>query len=159
MKSERSKVEFPVWRKKVDSSLFQHQGTVIPKWVCGIWSMENIFPGKGGKRKPESEVSIKFGNSNFIGWITSTWPKKRATKVYRLWFDDDLNTKLKEEYLMSFMRDIEGRLREKGNKKQTLKMKYHFGSFLILNLIQTKKDFYLPLTINKSQSLQNYSND
>ena len=130
MKSERSKVEFPIWRKKVDSSLFQHQGTTIPKWVCGIWNIESKFPKKGGKGKPESKVSIKFGDINFIGWITSSWPEKRSSIVYRLWFDDDLNSKLKEEYLMSFMRDIEGRLRKKGNKKTDIEDEIPFWEFL-----------------------------
>jgi hypothetical protein len=34
MKSERSDVEFPVWRKKVDKTLFHWAGTVVPEWAC-----------------------------------------------------------------------------------------------------------------------------
>ena len=34
MKLERSDVEFAVWRKKVDKSLFEHNGTTVPEWVC-----------------------------------------------------------------------------------------------------------------------------
>jgi hypothetical protein len=30
MKVERSDVEFPIWRKKVDKSLFEHNGTTVP---------------------------------------------------------------------------------------------------------------------------------
>jgi len=44
MKSERTKVEFPLWRKKVDSLLFQHNGTTIPKWACRMWDLETVFP-------------------------------------------------------------------------------------------------------------------
>ena len=37
MKYERSNVEFPIWRKKVDKSLFEHNGTTIPEWACKMW--------------------------------------------------------------------------------------------------------------------------
>ena len=33
MVDERKDVEFPLWRKKVDGSLFQHAQTVVPDWV------------------------------------------------------------------------------------------------------------------------------
>tara|TARA_B100000700_G_C14795092_1_gene737823 strand:- start:61 stop:198 length:138 start_codon:yes stop_codon:yes gene_type:complete len=39
MKIERSKVDFPLWRKKVDKSLFEHNGTTIPLWACEMWSL------------------------------------------------------------------------------------------------------------------------
>jgi hypothetical protein len=126
MKIERTKVEFPIWRKKVDSSLFQHKGTTIPKWVCGIWNLERIFPNNKGKGSPESEVKINFNGSIYKGWVTISWPKKRASKVYRLWFDDDLNSLLKETYLMSFMRDIESRLRASKKKKSNIEEEIPF---------------------------------
>ena len=65
MKIERTKVEFPIWRKKVDSSLFQHKGTTIPKWVCGIWNIKKLYPKKRRKGSPESEVTINFNNSEY----------------------------------------------------------------------------------------------
>jgi len=34
MKLERSKIEYPLWRKKVDSSIFDYKGTTIPTWAC-----------------------------------------------------------------------------------------------------------------------------
>ena len=33
MRLERSDVEFPIWRKKVDKSLFEHNGTTVPEWA------------------------------------------------------------------------------------------------------------------------------
>ena len=45
MKFERSDVEFPVWRKKVDKSLFEHNGTTIPEWACNIWRLHDPYGG------------------------------------------------------------------------------------------------------------------
>ena len=43
MKIERSKVDFPLWRKKVDKSLFEHNGTTIPMWACEMWNLTRLF--------------------------------------------------------------------------------------------------------------------
>ena len=110
MKRERTNVDFPLWRKKVDSSLFLHKGMTIPKWVCKVWNLDSVFPGLKGNRDPNSKISIKLNKKTYDGQVTCTWPKGRADKVYRMWFGDDLNTELKEIFLMSFMRDIENRL-------------------------------------------------
>ena len=112
MKSERRDVEFPMWRKKVDRSLFEHNGTAIPKWVCRMWETEGTFPDLKGKKDKRSLISITFNNHKFEGQITSSWPKKRADKIYRLWFGDDPKGELKDVFVMSFMRDIEARLRK-----------------------------------------------
>ena len=111
MTTERTNVDFPLWRKKVDSSLFSHKVTTIPKWVCRVWNLDNVFPGLKGKRDPKSKILITLNNKTYEGQVTCSWPKKRADKVYRLWFGDDLIAELKEVFLMSFMRDIENRLR------------------------------------------------
>lgn len=111
MTAERTKVDFPLWRKKVDSSLFLHKATTIPKWVCEVWNLEDAFPDLKGKRDPQSTVSINFNKKSYIGQVTCTWPAGRANKMYRMWFSDDLKAELKEVFLMSFMRDIEARLR------------------------------------------------
>ena len=152
MKIERTKVEFPIWRKKVDSSLFQYKGTTIPKWVCGIWNIEKVFSGKGGKGNPESEVKIKFGSSKHKGWVTVTWPKKRASKVFRLWFDDELDSLLKETYLMSFMRDIEGRLRAKNKIKSDIEEEIPFWEFLDIEFDYKARQFiFTPYYIQKPE--------
>jgi hypothetical protein len=43
MKVERSDVDYPLWRKKVDSSLFRQNGTTIPQWTCKMWEIEQDF--------------------------------------------------------------------------------------------------------------------
>ena len=45
MKLERSNVDFPLWRKKVDKSLFEHNGTHIPSWACEICLRTTGKPG------------------------------------------------------------------------------------------------------------------
>ena len=60
MKLERSNVEFPLWRKKVDSSLFEYMGTTIPFWACSMWDIPSFFAKCISKKDPDSEVAIKF---------------------------------------------------------------------------------------------------
>jgi hypothetical protein len=43
MKLERSNVEFPIWRKKVDKSLFHYNGTTIPEWACRMWGINATY--------------------------------------------------------------------------------------------------------------------
>ena len=46
MLRERSHVEHPLWRKKVDFSLFGHRthgGTTIPHWLWSMWHIEDLF--------------------------------------------------------------------------------------------------------------------
>ena len=64
-----------------------------------------------GKEDEGSIISINFNKKKYVGQVTCTWPKNRANKVYRMWFGDDLKNELKEVFLMTFMRDIESRLR------------------------------------------------
>ena len=67
MKLERSNVEFPIWRKKVDSSLLQHKGTTIPNWACKMWNIDNLFQNCPSKKDPQSQVNITFNKSAFNG--------------------------------------------------------------------------------------------
>jgi hypothetical protein len=126
-----------MWRKKVDSSLFQHSGTTIPKWTCRMWNLEAAFPGLKGKKDKQSEVTITFNKNTFSGHITCTWPKNRADKFYRLWFDDDLKNELKEVFLMTFMRDIEDRLRSE--KEADIEKEIPFWEFLDIEFDEAKK--------------------
>jgi len=111
-KVERTTVKYPLWRKKVDSSLFQHKGTTIPNWACQTWGIDTSFSSCISKKDRKSKVTIYFSGKKYQGNITCA-KQKRANPAYRLWFDDDLLHKLKDTFLMSFMRDIEKRLREK----------------------------------------------
>ncbi|NIZ01931.1 GIY-YIG nuclease family protein [Thalassospira lucentensis] len=145
MVTERTNIEFPLWRKKVDSSLFQHKGSTIPKWACRMWAFEEQYPQLLGKKDPTSRISIIFNGETYAGSITATWPKNRADRVYRFWFKDDLKVTLQETFLMSYMRDIEGRLGDRS--KQEIEASIPFWEFLdiefdSLNKIMTLSAHY-----------------
>ena len=57
MTVERSDVKLPMWRKKVDSSLFEDDGTVIPIWVCKTWNIKQDFV-KTGRKIKQNEIKI-----------------------------------------------------------------------------------------------------
>ena len=103
-----------MWRKKVDNSLFRHKGTTVPKWIASKWKLEKYFPdenGSLGKTDKNSETEIIFNNKTYIGHVTCSFPKKRANKVHRLWYSEELTDELKKDFVMSNMRDIESALR------------------------------------------------
>ena len=107
MKIERSKVEFPLWRKKVDKSLFEHSGTTVPAWACQMWGLPNLFSEVSSKKNPRSNVVVVFQNKTFNGWVTFS-----KSSRYRLWFEDSLSIELKRSFLMSYMRALESGLEE-----------------------------------------------
>ena len=112
--TERSKVDYLMWRKKIDNSLFRHKGTTIPRWVAQMWKLEKHFPdteGKSSKKDPITKTKIKFLNKRFSGNVTCVYPKSRANKVHRLWISEELTDELKKVFMMSHMRDIESALR------------------------------------------------
>jgi len=43
MKLERSNVNFSIWRKKVDKSLFENNGTTVPEWACCMWCLDKLY--------------------------------------------------------------------------------------------------------------------
>jgi hypothetical protein len=106
MKLERSKVDHPLWRKKVDKSLFEYNGTTIPGWACDMWDIKEKFQDTISKKDKNSAVEIYFGEKIFPGWVTVA-KKQRKTPAYRLWFSEDLSEALKHTYVMSYMRMLE----------------------------------------------------
>jgi len=70
MKLERSRVEFPLWRKKVDSSLFEYSGITIPTWACRIWKIQEIFGHCVSKKMEDSMVIVVFQGIQYSGHIT-----------------------------------------------------------------------------------------
>jgi hypothetical protein len=40
-KTERANIKFPLWRKKVDNSIFRDLGTTVPNWVCDLWDFDS----------------------------------------------------------------------------------------------------------------------
>ena len=151
MKIERSKVDFPLWRKKVDKSLFKHNGTAIPMWACEMWCIPRIFSKIKSKNDPNSKVKIKFNDSSHEGRVTET-DKGRKNPGYRLWFDETLTIELKRNFLMSYMRSLEEGL-EDSAKKDTEK-KIPFWEFLDIEFDKILEFSTFYVTIFKNQVSQ-----
>jgi len=119
MVDERRNVKFPMWRKKVDGSLFEHAVTTIPGWVAeGVFDIYDIFT-ESSRKHSSSKVSIDFVDNKkvttFDGWVLVVKFSKenqRKKPTMRLFFDDGLKKKLRQKFSMSHMRDLERRMRE-----------------------------------------------
>ncbi|HAW20963.1 MAG TPA: hypothetical protein DCX14_12340 [Flavobacteriales bacterium] len=135
---ERSQVEGPLWRKKVDSTLLKEHQTPIPVWVLELWRKSGlIVPEKKGQ-------SSKF-HSTMDGRVYSCSVKKRKKKngyQYYLSFDNDLGGKLRESFLMTFMRSIEAELSGK-KAHQNIEAAIPFWEFLDIEFIPTNLSFKL----------------
>ena len=127
MKLERRNVEFPLWRKKVDSSLFHYNMTPIPNWACQMWSIDDCFHDCYSKKDPRSTVTITFNRESYSGWVTCS-KRRGEVREYRLWYSKDIQSQLKDTFLMSFMRDIEYRLRR--DKSTNIEDEIAFWEFL-----------------------------
>ena len=138
MKNERSNVEFPLWRKKVDSSLFAHKGTTIPTWACNMWGIQELFRECSSKKDKNSIVTIRFTRRKFEGQVTIA-SKGRKTPAYRLWFDDELCLLLKDTFLMSHMRGLEKSL--SSDSTNDIETKIPFWEFLDIEFNASLKEF------------------
>ncbi len=114
MKLERSDVEFPIWRKKVDKSLFEHNGTTIPEWACKMWGLSEIYGGISTRKNPAAAARAIFQDKEYSAWVT-TAPHGRSSPAFRLWFNGTLGLELKHAFLMSYMRSLEGTLSTEGS--------------------------------------------
>jgi hypothetical protein len=140
MKTERSDIEFPLWRKKVDASLFKIGATPIPKWLSKIWDIDELFAKSKTKKVALSEVTIEFEKKIFKGNVV----KMKDRDVYRLFFEAQLSDLLKDVFLMSYMRSIEQDLR-KGKeeyKEQDIEVEIPFWEFLDIEFDSKTKTFY-----------------
>lgn len=138
MKTERSNVEFPLWRKKVDKSLFEHKGTTVPLWACKMWSLPSYFQDVTSKKSTASEVVIRYKGKEYKGWVTVA-KKGRSSPTYRLWFEDSLAHELKYTFLMSYMRSLEQSLTT--SKKNDIEIEIPFWEFLDIEFNQHKREF------------------
>jgi len=112
MRRERNNVDFPLWRKKVDKTLFT-EGTPLPNWAADMWSLPQSFSRDLRKKDPKSQVVINFDGSTFDGNIYAkkklkTKTNTKTSKVqYWLALDAELRRLLKHTFVMSYLRSIE----------------------------------------------------
>jgi len=138
--TERSDVNYNLWRKKVDNTLFKDQMTPIPVWVADMWGIKKKFKHKNGllrKKDKNSLTKIFFNDIDFPGNITcSKQPKGKTT--HRLHFSYELKTQLAKTFTMSYMRYWEAKLR--GNVGD-IEKKIPFWEFLDIEFNEKKNEF------------------
>jgi hypothetical protein len=139
-KTERSDVDYPLWRKKVDNTVFRDGVTPIPDWASRMWNLRDHFPHKLSKRDPHSKVSIMFSGSTFEGNISTVKSKSSDRRPFRFHFGGKLCLKLKEVFLMSYMRDLESRL---SDASANIEKDIPFWEFLDIEFDDTNKSFHL----------------
>lgn len=140
MKLERSDIEFPLWRKKVDATLFKDAATPIPKWLCKVWEINTLFPNSFSKKDSASFVEIFFNNKKYSGHVVQI----KNQRMFRLFFDRQLSDILKDVFLMSYMRSIENDLRKNKTEysEQEIEQEIPFWEFLDIEFDSNKKIFY-----------------
>jgi hypothetical protein len=133
-KTERTEVDFPLWRKKVDKSVFKEKSTPIPDWVSKIWNLDNYFNNITSTKVEKSKTKIIFEGNDYSGNVVL---KKRGRKkpIYRLFFNDLLVGELKNIFLMSHMRGIEQEL----NKEVKVENEIPFWEFLDIEFNESEK--------------------
>lgn len=136
MKLERSDVEFAVWRKKVDKSLFEHNGTTIPEWACQMWALPGIYRKITSRKDPEASAAVQYNGKQYDAWVT-TAPHGRKNPAFRLWYDRALSLEMKRTFLMSYMRSLEGALQENTDIEQ----KIPFWEFLDIEFDKSRRLF------------------
>lgn len=111
MKLERSDIEFSLWRKKVDSSLFSKAHTPIPNWCVKAWDIKMVFGTNTSQKALSAQVVIEFNKKKYEGRVTYSQNKDTT---YQLFLSQDFVEELKGFFIMTYMRSLEQKLR-KGN--------------------------------------------
>ncbi|SRR6266436_1924647 len=136
MKLERSDVEFSVWRKKVDKSLFEHNGTTVPEWACRMWAIPQMYGQVTSKKDPKASATVQYKGKQYDAWVTVA-SQGRKSPAFRLWYDRILSLELKRAFLMSYMRSMEGALQENADVEQ----KIPFWEFLDIEFDKSRRLF------------------
>jgi hypothetical protein len=137
---ERSNIEFPLWRKKVDSSLLLKGTTPIPNWLHGIWNIEKNFSLARSITTHESQVSVKFKTKEYGGNVVKV--KMPGGYRYRLFLNSNLIELLSRCFLMSYARALEAELTKKKTHRE-IEKEIPFWEFIDIEFDSTKKIFLL----------------
>jgi len=141
--TERRDIEFPMWRKKVDASIFYDKAILIPVFAKKMWDIEKDFTNANGKSHPDSQVMIAFEGIKYDANITVQNSKGRK-ESYRLFFNHDLANKLKATFIMTFMRDLEFKLGDfdkDENNRKSIEDIIPFNEFLDIEYDSLEKSF------------------
>jgi hypothetical protein len=140
MKLERSDIKFPLWRKKVDSSLFNKLHTPIPNWCAKAWNLSETFGKNTSKKMLAAEVKIKFKKQLYSGWVTYSHNKD---VTYQLFLSKEIVEELKDIFVMSYMRSLEMRLRknDEAYKDLDIEQEVPFWEFIDVEFDNLQKTF------------------
>jgi hypothetical protein len=106
-----------------------------------MWNIEQDFNGCTSKSHTNSEISVDFKGKTYRGWVTVA-KEGRKTPAYRLWYQKQLTYEIKDVFLMSFVRDIEDRLRKtKVNDSNSIEDEIPFWEFLDIEYERATKRF------------------
>lgn len=142
MKTERSNVKYPLWRKKVDNSLFTKLDTPIPNWLSEVWGIEQIFGINSSKRNSASEITLIIKKKSFKGYILFTKFHGKDTN-YKLFFTKEFAEELKDLFIMSYMRTLESKLRRgKSSYTTNIEDDIPFWEFLDLEFDKDNRTVY-----------------
>lgn len=121
--------------------MFRYRGTTIPNWACKMWGIDDEFSSCTSRKNPSSIVKVKFKEKTYGGWITIA-KEGRSKPAYRLWYPEQLSYDLKDAFLMSFVRDIEDRLRRPRKVESSIEDEIPFWEFLDIEYERESKTFY-----------------
>ena len=146
MVSERKDIRFPLWRKKMDSSMFQYKCTHIPDWVKdNIFKIRERFP-QNTRTDPRSEVSVEYHSpdgriSHHRGWVVTTRYEKGRNDLMRFFLDEDVIENLEKDFIMTFHRTKEKIFQ--GWNSPTAEKKIPFYEFLDIEYDAKECNFIL----------------
>ena len=108
MPSERRNVSHPLWRKKVDGSMFDDKCTVIPDWVKdNIWRIRERFPHPE-KDNPLSQATIvihREKKKTYHRAMVTTNHRGKLPPTMRLFYEADVKEWLKEHFSLTHQRN------------------------------------------------------
>lgn len=140
MKFERSDIKFPLWRKKVDSSLFNKAHTPIPNWCAKAWGIKKIFGLNTSRKSEGAQVKIKFKGKLYSARVTYSVNKDTDFQIFLF---EDFVEQLKDSFIMSYMRSLEQKLRKADAryKDPDMEDEYSFWEFLDIEFDSQNKLF------------------
>ena len=143
MPSERRNVKNPLWRKKVDGSMFDDKCTVIPDWVKdNVWDIRERFP-HSGKNNPLSQAEIvihRDTKKTYHKAMVTTNHRGKLPPTMRLFFEEDVKEWLTEQFHMTHQRN---EIRKKfGWIGPTAEQKVPFWEFIDIEYVDEDCEFH-----------------
>ncbi|MHC8863705.1 GIY-YIG nuclease family protein [Arenicellales bacterium IMCC57338] len=109
-KLERSNVDLPLWRKKVDATIVISGETPVPNWVAAMWGVDPDSVPASSRNDAKSQFDVKFKSKRYLANLYLKKTNKERSRFY-LSFDSNLGDTLAHTFSMTWARAVEGELR------------------------------------------------